>query len=110
MTPEQYWNGDPALTRYYREADKLRRKRKNEELWWQGLYIYKAILCNVPVLRAFSKAEKPDEYPEKPFPIDEQEVRQQKEDAEKKQMAENINYMETFMRNFKPKPKGSEKK
>jgi hypothetical protein len=32
MTPEQYWDGDSMLAKYYRKADELKRKRRNEEL------------------------------------------------------------------------------
>ena len=31
MTPEQYWDGDPMLAHYYRKAEEMRQKRKNEE-------------------------------------------------------------------------------
>jgi hypothetical protein len=32
MTPEQYWDGDPALAKYYRKADEIKRKRQNTDL------------------------------------------------------------------------------
>ena len=43
MTPEQYWDGDPTLTKYYRKADEIKKERLNEELWLQGMYIYEAL-------------------------------------------------------------------
>jgi hypothetical protein len=33
MTPEQYWDGDPMLAKYYRKADEINRKRQNTDLW-----------------------------------------------------------------------------
>lgn len=43
MTYEQYWYGDPWMVRYYEDAYLLKRKVRNEELWLQGLYIYRAV-------------------------------------------------------------------
>ena len=80
MTPEQYWDGDPMLAKYYREADKIRRKRRNEELWIQGMYIYEA-LCDVsPVMHAFAKrGTKPAPYPDHPYALTADErVKEQK--------------------------------
>ena len=51
MTPEQYWQGDPDLVQYYKQAQRLRDERKNQELWLQGLYIYKAL--SVVISNAF---------------------------------------------------------
>lgn len=70
MTPEQYWDGDPSLPRYYRKAEELRQKRKNEESWWQGLYIYEALCDVAPIFHAFAKrGTKPTPYPDRPHPI-----------------------------------------
>lgn len=58
------------LARYYREAHKLRRKQRNEELWLQGLYIYEAILDVAPVLHPFArKGTKPTPYREEPHEL-----------------------------------------
>jgi hypothetical protein len=80
MTPEQYWDGDATLARYYRKAEELRRKRKNEELWLQGMYIYEA-LCDVsPVLNAFAKkGTKPNPYSDHPYSITNKEREAEKE-------------------------------
>ena len=43
MTYEQFWENDPSLAKYYREADKLRNERKNTDAWIQGMYIYDAV-------------------------------------------------------------------
>ena len=82
MTADQYWNGDCQLVKAYREARKIQQKRKNEELWLQGMYIYEA-LCDVsPILRAFSKARKPAPYPEEPYKLaDRKDEKAKKEDV-----------------------------
>ncbi len=43
MTYEQYWYGDPNMARAYEDAYLLKKRVKNEELWLQGLYIYRAV-------------------------------------------------------------------
>lgn len=89
MTPEQYWDGDPSLPKYYRKANELQRKRMNESLWLQGMYIYEA-LCDVsPVMNAFAKkGTKPRPYSDRPYSItkdDREEERklQEQRDREK---------------------------
>lgn len=70
MSYEQFWFGDPTITKFYLEAYKLKEKREAEKMKWitweQGLYVYEAICAVSPVLRAFSKATKPLPYPEMP--------------------------------------------
>ena len=87
MTPEQYWDGDPSLTRYYRKAHELQRKRENENLWLQGMYIYEA-LCDVsPLLQAFAKkGTKAHPYVDHPYSItndDREEERKLKEQRDR---------------------------
>ena len=87
MTPEQYWDGDPALAKYYRKAHELQRKRRNEDLWLQGMYIYEA-LCDVsPILQAFAKrGTKPRPYTDRPYSLtsdDRAEERKQQEQRDR---------------------------
>ena len=87
MTPEQYWDGDPSLPKHYRKAYELQRKRVNEELWLQGMYIYEA-LCDVsPIMNAFAKkGTKPHQYADRPYSItrdDREEERKLKEQRDR---------------------------
>ena len=92
MTPEQYWDGDPSLPKYYRKAHELQRKRRNEDLWLQGMYIYEA-LCDVsPLLQAFAKkGTKAHPYVDHPYSItsddrkEERKLREQREREKAKQ-------------------------
>ena len=78
MTWDQFWYGDAAMTVAYRKAQRIRNKRENQQLWMQGAYVYKAILCASPILHAFAKAgTKPEPYPDMPYPIDEADAREQ---------------------------------
>lgn len=75
MTEQQYFDGDSCLVIHYRQADKIRKQRKNEFAWLQGMYIYDAILNASPALRAIGGSE-PIPYRDEPYPITQ-------EDAEK---------------------------
>lgn len=76
MTYEQFWEDDVELTRYYRQAEEIRLDKINQELWLQGAYVYSAIGSMTPILRAFSKATKPEPYLEEPLPRTEKQIRE----------------------------------
>jgi hypothetical protein len=98
MTPEQYWDGDPLLTKYYRQADEIKQKRKNQELWLQGMYIYEA-LCDVsPILQAFAKkGTKPAPYPDHPYSLTAKEREDEKKLQEQRDREKAKRYMEAKM-------------
>ena len=50
MSYEQYWYGVPYLVEVYMKSHKLNIQRRNEELWWQGVYIKNALELPVTVL------------------------------------------------------------
>ena len=70
MTYEQFWDGDPEMVKAYRKAYELRRKVENQRAWLQGMYFYDAICRTAPILRAFSKAKKPQPYPTEPYSVE----------------------------------------
>lgn len=81
MTYDQYWNDDCLLVKYYRKAHELAKERRNQELWLQGLYIYDALCCVAPILHSMAKrGTKPLPYPEKPYPITPEAIKQEKEE------------------------------
>ena len=82
MTYEQFWDGDVRLVKAYREADAIRRRRKNEELWLEGVYMAEALSATVGNM--FSKGNK-HQYPSEPIPItvEEQEARREREEKAK---------------------------
>ena len=98
MSPEQYWDGDPMLAKYYRKADEIRRKRRNEDLWLQGMYIYEA-LCDVsPVLHAFAKrGTKPAPYPDHPYAITVSDREEEKKIKAHREQEKARRYMEAKM-------------
>ena len=81
MTYDEFWNQDVKLVEVYRTAMELREKRRNQELWLQGMYIYEA-LCDASPLFRFSMKKgvvKPEPYAKEPYPITAAEVREREE-------------------------------
>lgn len=81
MTYDEFWNGDVRLVIPYRQAQELREKRRNQEMWMQGRYIYDA-LCDVSALFRFSMKKgsiKPEPYMKEPYPITEAELLERRE-------------------------------
>ena len=98
MTPEQYWDGDPLLAKYYRQADELKRKRRNQEMWLQGMYIYEALCDVAPIFHAFAKrGTKPTPYPDHPYSLTTQEREDEEKLQEKRELAKARRYMEAQM-------------
>ena len=98
MTFEQYWEGDCTLVRYYRQAEELRNEKRNQELWLQGMYIYEAICDVAPILHAFAKkGSKPHPYSTKPYAISNKQIKQEREEKERKLVEKGKKFMEAMM-------------
>ena len=70
MTPEQYWDEDADLVKYYRKLDELRAEKDNWRAYIQGAYIYEAILDASPILNPLApKGTKAVPYPDKPYEL-----------------------------------------
>lgn len=83
MTYDQYWNGDVSAHRAYREAHKLRLKEANQLAWIQGSYVYEAIMCAAPAIKAFSK-QRARPYRKEPYDLDESDRRHREEREQRK--------------------------
>ena len=83
MTWSQFWLDEPELAIAYRKADAIKKRRKNEELWLEGMYMAEALSATVGNM--FSKGQK-HTYPAEPFPITEDEQRERREREEKARM------------------------
>lgn len=85
MTYDEFWNGNVSMVKAYRKANELRDKRRNQELWLQGMYFYEA-LCDASPLFRFTtkKSVKPESYLKEPYPITEAEVREREERERRK--------------------------
>lgn len=83
MTWTQFWIDEPELAIAYRKADAIKKRRKNEELWLEGMYMAEALRATVGNM--FSKGQKYT-YPVEPFPITADEQRERREREEKARM------------------------
>ena len=69
MTYDEFWYGEPDRVKYYRQAEEIRRKEKDYDLWLQGRYIYDALCAVSPLLHAFAKnGTQAEKYNEDPYP------------------------------------------
>lgn len=82
MTYEQFWYGVPEIALMYRKAHSLKRRRTNEELWLNGIYMSEAITATVGNM--FSKQKY--EYPSEPKPITEEEIEERRERERRERM------------------------
>ena len=83
MSYEEYWQGPAWLAKAYRDAFEIRRKQEEWARWRQGAYVFNAILCAAPVIKPFVKDAKPGNYPDEPWPLTEEEAREQQERAQR---------------------------
>ncbi len=83
MTYEQFWDGEATMAKSFRKADEIRRKRRNEELWLEGIYTAEALRSTVGNM--FSKGQK-HQYPAEPLPLTAAEQRERREREEKARM------------------------
>lgn len=98
MSADEYWYGDPYLAAAYRRADELRRRRENESLWLQGLYIYDAF--SVTMANAFKKkGAKSVSYPDKPYDVA-RKTKKEKEAAAKAEQQKIRKHFEKMRRDW----------
>lgn len=97
MSYHDYWDGDNCMTKYYREADELRKERRNSEMWLQAAYIYEALLDASPVFNPLSKKNKPFPFRSEPIPITAAGSKQSEERKKKKQLEDGKAAMRVMM-------------
>lgn len=97
MSAEEYWDGDPQWAKAYRDAEKLRSEKQNQQLWLQGMYVYDAICKASPILHALAKqGTKPIPYPDQPYALTKRDEEKREEALRRKKMQEAKKYMEQF--------------
>ena len=89
MSYDQYWHDDPRLINAYIEAEKIKQRKRNTEMWLEGAYIYQAIGALAPVLNPFSKDHRARPYLKEPMAISEEERAEQ----ERKKYERFVNYL-----------------
>lgn len=99
MTYDQFWNGDPSIAKYYRQAEEIKTERKNQELWLQGLYIYEALCDVAPIMQAMAKkGTKARPYPEQPYAITEKQRKRENDEKERRVAEKGKRMLEMFMK------------
>lgn len=66
MTKQEFMKSKPCELVAYTIADKIKQKRRDEELWRMGIYVKNALDCTVCNLFR-SKNSKPHQYPKEPM-------------------------------------------
>lgn len=87
MSYELYWDGRPELVIPYREADKIRQQRSNNDAWLQGIYFRMAVA---------STLDKKAKYPKEPFGINERPTPQGLSHKQEKAKAAMLLFAERF--------------
>lgn len=73
MTYEQFWYKETDLLNTYVKAETIRQRKRNNEMWLQGAYIYNAIGSLAPILNGMVKNPKAQPYMAQPIPITEED-------------------------------------
>ena len=89
MSYEQYWYEDPALINIYIKAEKHRQRKRNNEMWIQGLYIYNAVGGLIHLANPFSKEHRAKPYLKQPIAL----TKEEQEEQEQEKLERFIKYM-----------------
>lgn len=81
MSYDEFYDKDHELVIAYRQAYKDKRRQANEDMWRQGVYVYQAVVRAAPLLIPFNKNPKPESYLDKPIPMFEEDVENEKDSA-----------------------------
>ena len=76
MPYDVFWHGEPGLVKAYQKAHELWKAQKNQEMWIQGLYDYRAYKSVMDVFAwglNGGKGSRGSEYPHEPIPLTEYE-------------------------------------
>ncbi len=84
MSADEYLYKDVDMAKVYREMDKIRNKRINQELWASGLYIRMAVASVLS-----DKAV----YPKEPYPLTKDESDERKQIEKQKRFDEYYKYL-----------------
>lgn len=87
---EEFWYGDFAICKYAREAEKLRKKKTNQEMWWNTIYMFRALLDASPAFHDFGdgKKTKIKFSIEEPFPMTAKEAEEAEQKKQEKEREE----------------------
>ena len=90
MPSREYWEEDCWLVRAYREADRIRMQRANEQAWLQGAYIYDVMTRLYSIYNPFSKRPKAQPYVEMPYDFSKKADREKEEDMTEEELQHKV--------------------
>lgn len=94
MTYDEFWHGPPSLVKAYRKAYDMKRHERNQEMWLMGRYVFDALRCAPLAVGFADKTAKPGNYPDRPYPLSEQEAETQNQQREEENFKEYLRQME----------------
>ena len=94
MSFQEFWEDSVDKLIYYHKAEQFRIRKKNEELWLMGLYVYNAVGNLAPILNMGVKDHKAKPYMKQPIPITEEERIEQ----ENQRVSRFANYMDGLVK------------
>ena len=101
MSFAEYWEGDPLLAQYYRNAYRIKQEEINNNAWLQGMYVYDAVSTALHnALRGFSKQKSPaKDYATQPYDF-RNKVKTEAEKAKEVEVEQEkaLAWMENFVR------------
>lgn len=97
MTSDEFWLKDVFLAKAYREADEIRKDRRNEELWLQGAYIYDALTRVAPLLSLGGGTS--EGYIEEPYPRTQKQYEEQQERKNKRATEQTLDLLKSWQSN-----------
>ena len=101
MSYDEFWHGEPGRINYYKKAYDIRKEIRNNELWLQGLYIYKALMATSGY--TFGMKNDPPKYYEEPLAITDDEKKFREERKLEREKKEALAFMQNAMKVIKPK-------
>lgn len=78
MTLDEYWHGDPRLALCYAQAETIRVRKVQRELWFQGIYLRQAVASLI--------APRDCNYFEEPIPDTPEDIRASEERQRQKNL------------------------
>lgn len=107
MTYEQFWEGDVCAHKAFREAEKIRIRRQNEQAHLQGAYIYEALAAVAPLFRGM-KPSKPQPYRKEPYDMFAEDAKRREEEEEKSRYEKIKEKVAAFAKAFNDKRKSKD--
>ncbi len=100
MGYHDYWDGDAAMVRFYRDKHKRDLDRQNFNHWMQGMYIYEALVDASPVFNPLSEKHEPFPYMKEPIPITIEAIKETEERQNQQKMKNGKDAMRAWMVEF----------